>query len=58
MYSSEHFLERNLDALNPDFVSLLRGNIHGLEAATNGEGSGPINPFVLGSSNAQDTHGR
>ena len=47
-YSSEGFLERNLDALNPDFVSLLRGNTHGPEAATSGEGSGSINPFVRG----------
>jgi chitin synthase len=41
-YSSEGFLERNLDALNPDFVSLLRG------AADGSEGSGSINPFVKG----------
>lgn len=40
-YSSENFLERNLDALNPDFVSLLRG-------ADNGETTGSINPFVKG----------
>ncbi|KNZ82292.1 Chitin synthase 8 [Termitomyces sp. J132] len=40
-YSSENFLARNLDALNPDFVSLLRG--------TDGqEGSGSMNPFVKG----------
>lgn len=39
-YSSDNFLERNLDALNPDFVSLFRG-------ATDGsDGSG--NPFVKG----------
>jgi hypothetical protein len=29
-YSSEGFLERNLDALNPDFVSLLRGSTQAL----------------------------
>ncbi|KAG6837153.1 hypothetical protein H0H93_013743 [Arthromyces matolae] len=40
-YSSESFLARNLDALNPDFVSLLRG-IDGQET------SGSINPFVKG----------
>jgi chitin synthase len=40
-YSSEGFLDRNLDAINPDFVSLLRG-IDGHE------GSGSINPFVKG----------
>ncbi|KAG6887187.1 hypothetical protein C0992_000245 [Termitomyces sp. T32_za158] len=40
-YSSENFLARNLDALNPDFVSLLRG--------TDGqEGSGSMNPFIKG----------
>ena len=41
-YSSEGFLDRNLDAINPDFVSLLRGAADGLE------GSGSINPFVKG----------
>ncbi|KAF8905955.1 glycosyltransferase family 2 protein [Gymnopilus junonius] len=41
-YSSEGFLDRNLDAINPDFVSLLRGATDGLE------GSGSINPFVKG----------
>ncbi|KJA23760.1 glycosyltransferase family 2 protein [Hypholoma sublateritium FD-334 SS-4] len=40
-YSSEGFLDRNLDAINPDFVSLLRG-------ADGFEGSGSINPFVKG----------
>ena len=45
-YSSEGFLERNLDSLNPDFVSLLRGSMAG---ATDGaEGAGSINPFVKG----------
>ncbi|KAH9045953.1 glycosyltransferase family 2 protein [Lactarius hengduanensis] len=34
-YSSEGFLERNLDALNPDFVSLLRGSTLAADA---GEG--------------------
>ena len=40
-YSSEGFLDRNLDAINPDFVSLLRG-------ADGFEGSGSNNPFVKG----------
>ncbi|KAG6826424.1 hypothetical protein H0H92_015837 [Tricholoma furcatifolium] len=40
-YSSENFLARNLDALNPDFVSLLRG-------VDGQEGSGSMNPFVKG----------
>lgn len=41
-YSAEGFLDRNLDAINPDFISLLRG------AADGHEGSGSINPFVKG----------
>lgn len=41
-YSSENFLERNLDSLNPDFVSLLRGQADGAD------GSGSNNPFVRG----------
>ncbi|KAL1757372.1 glycosyltransferase family 2 protein [Schizophyllum commune] len=41
-YSAESFLERNLDALNPDFVSLLRG------AADAHDTSGSDNPFVKG----------
>ncbi|PPQ79006.1 hypothetical protein CVT25_002315 [Psilocybe cyanescens] len=41
-YSSEGFLDRNLDAINPDFVSLLRGSTDG------SDGSGSINPFVKG----------
>lgn len=41
-YSSEGFLDRNLDAINLDFVSLLRGAAHDLER------SGSINPFVKG----------
>jgi len=41
-YSAEGFLDRNLDTINPDFVSLLRGAADGLE------GTGPINPFVKG----------
>ncbi|TCD65299.1 hypothetical protein EIP91_002824 [Steccherinum ochraceum] len=45
-YSSESFLERNLDALNPDFISLLRGTgTHDTPAA---DGTGSINPFVRG----------
>lgn len=47
-YSSDGFLERNLEALNPDFVSLLRGTTSGAETAAGGEGSGSINPFVRG----------
>ncbi|KAH9984858.1 glycosyltransferase family 2 protein [Russula vinacea] len=47
-YSAEGFLERNLDAISPDFVSLLRGSTTGFEAAAGGEGSGSINPFVRG----------
>ncbi|KAF8643335.1 hypothetical protein AX16_009064 [Volvariella volvacea WC 439] len=44
-YSSESFLDRNLDALNPDFVSLLRGSeTEGPGAAISGGGSN--NPFV------------
>ncbi|KAH8112775.1 glycosyltransferase family 2 protein [Phellopilus nigrolimitatus] len=44
-YSSEGFLEKNLDALNPDFVSLLRGS--GGDGAPHGtEGSGSVNPFI------------
>ena len=41
-YSSEGFLDRNLDAVNLDHVSLLRGATDGLE------GTGSINPFVKG----------
>ncbi|EIW79950.1 glycosyltransferase family 2 protein [Coniophora puteana RWD-64-598 SS2] len=44
-YSAEGFLERNLDALNPDFVSLLRGS---LQASDGVETSGSVNPFVKG----------
>ena len=51
-YSSESFLERNLDALNPDFVSLLRGNVtDSADAPGSGlgnDGSGSVNPFVKG----------
>ncbi|KAI0922672.1 hypothetical protein AcV5_009583 [Taiwanofungus camphoratus] len=46
-YSSEGFLERNLDALNPDFVSLLRGNSTTGDAPAT-DGSGSTNPFVRG----------
>ncbi|KAI6130624.1 glycosyltransferase family 2 protein [Pisolithus croceorrhizus] len=47
-YSSEAFLERNLDALNPDFVALLRGTAAGAGVVDGGEGAGSINPFVKG----------
>ena len=40
-YAAEGFLDRNLDTINPDFVSLL-GAADGLE------GTGSINPFVKG----------
>lgn len=47
-YSAESFLERNSDSLNPDFVSLLRGNSadgpH--PTAASFELAGSINPFV------------
>ncbi|KIK11943.1 hypothetical protein PISMIDRAFT_19105 [Pisolithus microcarpus 441] len=45
-YSSEVFLERNLDALNSDFMALLRGMAVGTGVADGGEGAGSINPFV------------
>ena len=41
-YLAEGFLDKNLDALNPDFVSLLCGLEHG------SDGSGSINPLVKG----------
>jgi len=44
-YSSEGFLDKNVDALNPDFVSLLRGSA---VDAPGTEGSGSINPFIKG----------
>jgi chitin synthase len=50
-YSAESFLERNLDAINPDFVSLLRGGSDGNNSSAGlagGEGMGSINPFVKG----------
>jgi chitin synthase len=48
-YSSENFLERNLDAINPDFVSLLRGVGDGsVPMSMDGMGTGSINPFVKG----------
>ncbi|EAU81188.2 chitin synthase 8 [Coprinopsis cinerea okayama7 len=55
-YAVEGFLERNLDSVNPDFVSLLRGTAHDTAQAVNTmhhtaqqaaqEGYGSINPFV------------
>ncbi|KAI6004786.1 P-loop containing nucleoside triphosphate hydrolase protein [Pisolithus albus] len=45
-YSSKAFLERNLDALNPDFMALLRGMAVGAGIADGGEGAGSINPFA------------
>ncbi|KAJ7164534.1 glycosyltransferase family 2 protein [Mycena filopes] len=40
-YAADGFLARNLDALNPDFVSLLRGEGEGIASS-----SGSNNPFV------------
>jgi chitin synthase len=45
-YSSKGFLERNLDALNLDFVTLLHGANNDLADASGVEGSRSINPFV------------
>ncbi|KIK16514.1 hypothetical protein PISMIDRAFT_15777 [Pisolithus microcarpus 441] len=45
-YSSEAFLERNLDALNSDFTALLHGTAVGTGVVDGGEGAGSINPFV------------
>ncbi|RXW18316.1 hypothetical protein EST38_g7538 [Candolleomyces aberdarensis] len=58
-YLAEHFLQKNLDAVNGDFVSLLRGtadpsSVHHhtasrMDPATAAaEGYGSINPFVKG----------
>jgi len=43
-YSSEGFLDHNLDSLNPNFILLLRGSIVG--AADGAEGAGRFNPFI------------
>ncbi|KAJ7722410.1 glycosyltransferase family 2 protein [Mycena metata] len=40
-YAADGFLARNLDALNPDFVSLLRGEGEGISSS-----SGSNNPFI------------
>jgi chitin synthase len=54
-YSSEAFLERDADAINPDFVSLLRGSRHlasvgqrGTSPSAATDGSGSSNPFIQG----------
>lgn len=47
-YSAQNFLEKNLDAINPDFVSLLRGTSTGTSDAPAADGSGSMNPFVRG----------
>ncbi|EIW53333.1 glycosyltransferase family 2 protein [Trametes versicolor FP-101664 SS1] len=47
-YSASGFLEKNLDAINPDFVSLLRGTSAGTTDAPAADGSGSMNPFVRG----------
>ncbi|CAK5267340.1 unnamed protein product [Mycena citricolor] len=52
-YSAEGFLERNLDALNPDFVQLLRGEAESAATATGTAGTGSVNPFVRGLFNAR-----
>ncbi|EED77175.1 predicted protein [Postia placenta Mad-698-R] len=46
-YSAESFLERNLDALNLDFVLLLRGT-NATPDAPPADGSGSTNTFVRG----------
>lgn len=48
-YSSESWLDKNHDALNPDFVSLLRGS--NIAAASEQQGSN--NPFIQGLFSAQ-----
>ncbi|GBE85565.1 hypothetical protein SCP_0800820 [Sparassis crispa] len=47
-YSSHEFLDRDLDALDPDFVSLLRGASASTTDTPSADGSGSINPFVRG----------
>jgi len=44
-YSPEGFLNKNVDALNPDFVSLLRGSAVDTPGT---EGLGSVNPFIKG----------
>lgn len=44
-YSAESFLEKNADAINPDFVSLLRGNP---DAITDNDDTGSSNAFIRG----------
>lgn len=46
-YSSEGFLDKNLEAINPDFVSLLRGaNANDTSTGLGTEGTGSVNPFI------------
>ncbi|KAF8416231.1 P-loop containing nucleoside triphosphate hydrolase protein [Boletus edulis BED1] len=45
-FDNADFLERTLDFLNPDSISLLRGSLAG--ASDGAEGVGPANPFVKG----------
>jgi chitin synthase len=48
-YSAEGLLERNSDTMNPDFISLLRGNTPDAPSrgmASMSEGAGSANPFV------------
>ncbi|KAI6017630.1 P-loop containing nucleoside triphosphate hydrolase protein [Pisolithus microcarpus] len=55
-YSSEAFLERNLNALNSDFMALLRGMAVGTGVADGGEGVGSINPFVQAPTITEEEH--
>lgn len=45
-YTTDGFLERNLDAINPDFVSLLSGSPGRLGQPTKPTGEGSANPFI------------
>ncbi|KAI6028269.1 hypothetical protein F5J12DRAFT_714621, partial [Pisolithus orientalis] len=47
-YSSEAFLECNLNALNPNFVALLCGMVAVAGLRDGAEGAGSINPFIKG----------
>ncbi|KZT19143.1 glycosyltransferase family 2 protein [Neolentinus lepideus HHB14362 ss-1] len=47
-YSTEGFLERNLDAVNPDFVSLLCGSHAGSGRNGGTDSTGSANPFIKG----------
>ncbi|KAI6004529.1 hypothetical protein F5J12DRAFT_679709, partial [Pisolithus orientalis] len=47
-YSSEAFLECNLDALNPNFVALLCGTVASAGLGDGAEGVESLNPFIKG----------